>query len=384
MGADGATRCETCPMGSAETRTPTALVTGASRGIGRATAIALARAGVDVAVTARTMHEGDGIDVSDAGQGRPVPGSLDVTAREIESLARRALPVVADLLDAASLIAAVDRVLEAWGRIDILVNNAADTGPGSMVPFLELTIEQLERKLAANVVSQAVVIKAVLPSMIEAGGGVIIDVSSHVATGDPPAAVGSGGWGLAYAASKAAFHRFAPLLALELAPFGIRTHNVDPGYVETERQLVNAAALGLEGRYRGAPPSVPGAVMAWLATSPEAVALNGQTVHAQRVALERGLHPDWRLVLRGGRENRRRRTGDAGQVALPEGLLVRSGNVGVEVLVCLPAFVETECIALIDILSPPVLEASGVFTTQGGDLGNTGEDVISIVGGEAE
>jgi NAD(P)-dependent dehydrogenase (short-subunit alcohol dehydrogenase family) len=280
--------------GRDEAGTPIALVTGASRGIGRATAIALARAGVDVAITARTLHEGDGIDVSDTGQGRRLPGSLEATAAEIKSSARRALPVVADLLDGPSLTAAVQQVLDTWGRIDILVNNAVDTGPGSMVPFLDLTIEQLEGKLAANVVSQAIVIKAVLPTMIEAGGGIIIDVSSHVATGDPPAPVGSGGWGLAYAASKAAFHRFAPILALELAEFGIRTHNVDPGYVETERQKVNAAALGLEGHYRGAPPSVPAAVIAWLATSPEAAALNGQTVHAQRVALERALHPDWR------------------------------------------------------------------------------------------
>ena len=242
---------------SAPGASPIVLVTGASRGIGRATAIALARAGLDVAITARTLHEGDGVDESDTGAGRRVPGSLDTTAKEVEDCGRRALPIVADLLDPTSLTSAAERVLAIWGRIDVLVNNAVDTGPGSMVPFLDLTIEQLERKLFANVVSQAVLIKAVLPSMIDAGSGVIIDVSSHVAMGDPTAPVGSGGWGLAYAASKAAFHRFAPILGLELAGHGIRIHNVDPGYVETERQQVNAAALGLAGRYRGAPPSVP-------------------------------------------------------------------------------------------------------------------------------
>lgn len=249
-----------------------------------------------MAVTARTLHEGDGVDESDAGGGRALPGSLDTTAAEVEARGRRALPLVADLHDRASLTGAVDTVLEAWGRVDVLVNNAVDTGPGSMVPFAELTVEQLERKLMANVVAQAVVVKAVLPAMLAAGGGVIVDVSSHVATGDPAAPVGRGGWGLAYAASKAAFHRFAPILATELGDRGIRIYNVDPGYVETERQLVNASRLGLEGRYRGAPPSVPGAVIAWLATSPDAVSAlaNGQVVLAQRVALERGLHPDWR------------------------------------------------------------------------------------------
>ncbi len=274
--------------------TDVAFVTGASRGIGRATAIALARSGFDVALTARTVHEGDGIDESDTGAGRRLPGSLDDTAAEIEALGRRALPVVADLHDSASLTAAVTRALEEWGRIDVLVNNAVDTGPGSMVRFVDLTVEQLERKLLANVVAQAVVIKAALPAMMAAGSGVIIDVSSHVATGDPTAPVGSGGWGLAYAASKAAFHRFAPILAVELTDCGIRIHNVDPGYVETERQIVNASALGLEGRYPGAPPSVPAAVIAWLATAPEAQALNGQTILAQRFAREHGLHADWR------------------------------------------------------------------------------------------
>jgi NAD(P)-dependent dehydrogenase (short-subunit alcohol dehydrogenase family) len=273
---------------------PTAFVTGASRGIGRATAVALALAGFDVAITARTVHEGDGVDESDTGSGRVIPGSLDSTSAEIRAAGRRVIAVPADLHDASSLEAAVNRVLEDWGRIDVLVNNAVDTGPGSMVPFVDLTIDQLERKLFANCVAQAVVIKAVLPAMFAAGNGVIIDVSSHVATGDPIEPVGSGGWGLAYAASKAAFHRFAPILAVELAERGIRIHNVDPGYVETERQMINAAALGLEGRYPGAPPSVPAAVIAWLATAPEAHELNGQTVQAQRLALRHALHPDWR------------------------------------------------------------------------------------------
>ena len=274
----------------------TALVTGASRGIGRAAAVALARAGVDVAVTARTRREGEGTDESDTGGGRPIPGSLETTAAEITAAGRRVMAVVADLHDHDSLVAAVEHVRDEWGRLDVLVNNAVDTGPGSMVPFADLTVGQLERKLMANVVAQAVILKAAVPLMASGGGGVVVDVSSHVATGDPTAPVGEGGWGLAYAASKAAFHRFAPILALELAGQGIRIYNLDPGYVETERQLANAAALGLAGRYRGAPPSVPGAVIAWLATSPEAEdgIASGATVVAQRVALERGLHPDWR------------------------------------------------------------------------------------------
>jgi NAD(P)-dependent dehydrogenase (short-subunit alcohol dehydrogenase family) len=94
--------------------------------------------------------------------------------------------------------------------------------------------------------------------------------------------------------SKGALHRMAGILAVELGPRGICAFNVEPGYVLTERMAVNQAELGFEGVYRGAPPSVPAAVVAWLASSAEARELNGTTVTAQKFALERGLHPDWR------------------------------------------------------------------------------------------
>lgn len=269
-------------------------MTGASRGIGKATALAFADAGFDVAVTARTRRAGEGRDDSDAGDGRALPGSLEETAEEVGRRGRRCLVLAADLHDFESLETAAGRLLATWGVPDVLVNNAVDTGPGSMVPFEELTVDQLERKLRANVVAQLVLTKALLGPMLEAGGGTVVNVSSHVATGDPPAPVGRGGWGLGYAASKAAFHRFAPILAVELGERGLRCFNLDPGYVETERQLVNAAALGLEGRYPGAPPSVPASVIVWLATHPEAADLNGQTVIAQRFAREHATHPDWR------------------------------------------------------------------------------------------
>jgi NAD(P)-dependent dehydrogenase (short-subunit alcohol dehydrogenase family) len=162
-----------------------------------------------------------------------------------------------------------------------------------MVPIIDLSVAQLEAKLAANSVAPFVLIQAVLAGMLERGGGTIIDVTSHTATADPPGPVGKGGWGVAYAASKAAAHRFAPLLAVELGDRGIRAYNLDPGYVETERQVVNAAALGLVGHYTGAPPSVPAAAMVWMVDHPEALE-NGQTVRAQKLALVEGLHPDWR------------------------------------------------------------------------------------------
>ena len=270
----------------------TAVVTGASRGIGKASAVALAEAGFDVAFTARTVHEGEGVDDSDKG-GRTVPGSLDTTAALVEAAGRRALPIAMDLMDRASIVAAADRVYDAWGRIDVLVNNAVHTGPGSMVRFEETSIETIETKLQANAVNQVVLIKAVLPRMVEAGGGRIVNMTSAVAINDPTAPAGEGGWGSAYAMSKGAFHRLAGIIAVEYRDRGIEIFNVEPGYVVTERMEINAKALGLEGAYPGAPPSVPATVVAWLASSPEAAELNGQTVLAQKVAKDRGLHPRW-------------------------------------------------------------------------------------------
>jgi NAD(P)-dependent dehydrogenase (short-subunit alcohol dehydrogenase family) len=269
------------------------LVTGATRGIGKATALALAASGWDVAITGRTLREGEGRDDSDTGEGRVLPGSLESTAELVRASGRLALPLVADLHDRKALRGVVGQVEAEWGGVDLLVNNAVDTTAGSMVPILELTVEQLETKLSANVIAGLVLIQAVLPGMLERGGGTIVDVTSHTATADPPGPVGEGGWGVAYAASKAAFHRFAPMLAVELGSRGINAYNLDPGYVDTERQQVNADALGLTGHYIGAPASVPAATIAWLVDHPEALE-NGQTVKGLKTALTLGLHPDWR------------------------------------------------------------------------------------------
>ncbi len=266
-------------------------MTGASRGIGKASALALADAGFDVAVTARTVHEGDGVDDSDTA-GRAMPGSLDTTTALIEERGARALALPMDLLDRESLVAVVETLIGEWGHLDVLVNNAVHTGPGSMLRFEDTSIEMIETKLAANVVSQVVVIKAALPHMLARGQGTIVNVTSAVAITDPPAPAGEGGWGAAYAMSKGAFHRLVGILAVEYPQ--LRFYNVEPGYVVTERMEVNAKALGLDGVYPGAPPSVPASVIAWLAASPDAAELSGQTVSAQRFARTHELHPEWR------------------------------------------------------------------------------------------
>jgi len=271
-----------------------ALVTGASRGIGRACAHALADAGFAVAITARTMREGTGVDDSDAGAGTTIEGSLERTAAEIEQRGAKALPLVADLTDHESLRAAVAATLAEFGRLDVLVLNAVHTGAGSMLRLLDTDPAAVTTKLQANAVAQLVLVQAALPAMLQRGGGRVIGITSYAATHDPKAPVGEGGWGYAYAASKAAFHRLAGHLAVEHGRDGIVAVNVDPGHVVTERMRANSARLGLEGHYAGAPPSAPAAAVAWLADAAEAVELNGQTVNGLKLVLDRGLHPDWR------------------------------------------------------------------------------------------
>ena len=166
----------------------------------------------------------------------------------------------------------------------MLVNNAVHTGAGSMDHFLDLTVELLETKLEANVVAQFVLAKLVIPSMLERGDGTIINITSAVAISDPPAPAGQGrmGHGLRDVEGRFPSHGGHPR-GRAWPDRGIRAFNVEPGYVLTERMAVNQAELGFEGVYRGAPPSVPASVVTWLASSPEAEALNGTTVERAAV-----------------------------------------------------------------------------------------------------
>jgi len=272
-----------------------ALVTGASRGIGKAIAIHLARAGFDVAITARTVREGEQREHSSTvhrSDTSPLPGSLESTAALLEEAGARALIVPADLLDRASLGAAVATVLERWGALDVLVNNARYIGPGHMDRLVDTPIELLDKHIEANAIAPVVLIKHVLPSMLARGRGTIINVSSGAGLSDPPAPAGQGGWGLGYGFSKAAAYRIAGLIAVELGDRGIRAYNLEPGFVATERMAQDMAVFGFDAA-RGIPADVPGAVCAWLVTDPAAAEPNGRTVNAPEVCAELALLPGW-------------------------------------------------------------------------------------------
>ncbi len=157
-----------------------AFVTGASRGIGKACAVHLARSGFDVAVTARTVQDGEAREHSSTvhrSDTRPLPGSLTSTADEIRAAGREALVVPADLLDRASLGAAAATVLERWGPIEVLVNNGRYIGPGHMDRFLATPTELLDKHLDANVMAPLVLARLVLPSMIDNRSGLIANVT---------------------------------------------------------------------------------------------------------------------------------------------------------------------------------------------------------------
>jgi NAD(P)-dependent dehydrogenase (short-subunit alcohol dehydrogenase family) len=271
-----------------------AFVTGASRGIGKAVAVELAGAGFDVAITARTVNSGEQREHSSTISSTdvtPLPGSLSETAALIRDAGQEALAVPADLLDRASLGAAVATVLGRWERIDLVVHNGRYIGPGHMDRFLDTPIELLERQLEANVMAPLVLNRLILPSMIEHGGGTVIDITSASGYGDPTKPAGDGGWGMGYGISKGAFQRIAGFLAVELGDQGIRCFNVQPGLIATERIGQDMAKFGISNQ--GAPPEVVARVVGWLATDDEASAFNGRTVEAQWFCHDRKLLDGW-------------------------------------------------------------------------------------------
>jgi NAD(P)-dependent dehydrogenase (short-subunit alcohol dehydrogenase family) len=274
---------------------PTALVTGASRGIGKAIAVHLARAGYDVAVAARTVQEGESREHSSTlrySDTSPLPGSLTTTASLVEAEGARSLTVALDLTDRTSVIAAAGTVRSAWGPLDVLVNNGRYIGPGHMDRFADTPLELLELQLEANVVSPLLLIKQFLPDMIERGAGTIVNITSGAAYLDPLQPAGEGGWGMGYGLSKGSFHRVAGVLAVELGSQGIHAYNVQPGFIATERMAQDMGGFGFDAS-RGAPPEVVGAVVRWLLTDPSAMEPNGRNLEAQDVCRELGLLPGW-------------------------------------------------------------------------------------------
>lgn len=183
-----------------------AIITGGGRGIGKAIALAFARAGADVAVVSRTRLE------------------LEAVASEIHELGRRALVVVADISDPADVSRIVRDTLSEFGQIDILVNNAAVTAPK---PVIETPLEDWSRIINVNLTGVFLCAQAVLKPMIDRQEGKIINISSGSgARGSPGNA--------AYSASKGGVIAFTQALAGEVRELGIQVNVICPGPIKTE------------------------------------------------------------------------------------------------------------------------------------------------------
>lgn len=267
----------------------TALVTGASRGIGKGIAVALARAGYDVAITARTVNEGDPSSIAPE-TGLALPGSLATTAEEVESFGVRAVSVRLDLLELDTLAGAVDAVIAGLGgRLDVLVNNAIYVGEGNDRLFAECSPDNLVNRVTGNITAQLLITQRAVQHMLEAGGGTVCNITSAAGQTTPSAPVGSGGWPLAYSVTKAGFHRIADMLVVEYGDRGIRAFNVNPGYVATERVVAAGDQLEFVAKH-GFTPDVIGTAIAHLIDDPTVA--NGSYVQALDAARSLGLVPE--------------------------------------------------------------------------------------------
>ncbi|WP_425404912.1 glucose 1-dehydrogenase [Hwanghaeella sp.] len=183
-----------------------ALVTGASSGLGKRFAVTLADAGADVVLAARRTDR------------------LEALAKEIEALGRTAHVVAMDVVDTASIEAAVNEAVEKAGKIDILVNNA---GVAVTEPALEQSEENWDFVVDTNLKGAFFVAQAVAKKMAETGGGSIINIASILAERVLKQLV-------SYAAAKAGLVQATKAMALEWSRYGIRVNAIAPGYIITE------------------------------------------------------------------------------------------------------------------------------------------------------
>ncbi len=184
-----------------------ALITGGSRGIGRATALLFAEAGADVAISYASNEK-----------------AAEDVVREVKSRGRRALAYRAEMSSRDAIDRMVQDILARWGELDTLVNNA---GIWTFLEMGKMEAGVYHETIAVNVDGVFFGINAVVPSMKDHGRGWIVNVTST-------AGVRGEAYHSHYAASKGALHSLTKSLAVELAPHGIRVNAVAPGWVDTD------------------------------------------------------------------------------------------------------------------------------------------------------
>lgn len=206
-----------------------AIITGASRGIGRAISLKFARQGMAVALTARDQK------------------NLEAVAKEIVSNGGfDPLIISADLRDFTNITQISQRVMEKWGRIDVLVNNA---GLGYLKPFLEISAAEFQEMLEVNVRAVFFLTQQVLPIMIERKSGMIINIASLAAKNGFKLGTG-------YAATKWALRGFAQCLLQEVREHDIRVVTIFPGSVDTGFGAGGQSPTGTPGKNKILPEDI--------------------------------------------------------------------------------------------------------------------------------
>ncbi len=254
---------------------PVVFITGASRGIGAATAEVFGRAGWRVAIAARTHADSQPLAHQlRRPDGQLLAGSLATTAAAVRASGAEVFAHAMDLMQPDSMDTALDATLAHFGRIDLLINNAVYQDREINAMLLALGDEALQRTLIGNVVAPFHLVRRLLPTLLKQGGGQIINVCSGAGQNDPPVAANQGGWGFAYGASKAGLARLAGCINREHGAQGVRAFSVNPGLVTTEAV---SATLGEDGalaqRYGAVAPRAIAASLLWLATDPGAAVL---------------------------------------------------------------------------------------------------------------
>lgn len=234
-----------------------ALITGASRGLGRALAVEFARQGASIVINSRRASADDLVE----------------TEKMVRALNAPLLRVVADVSQRADVERLAGEALAQFGRIDILVNNASTLGPTPM-PFLADTpIEEFDAVMQTNVRGPFMLTRALIGQMLARNTGSIINVSSDAGV------VGYKTWG-AYGVSKAALDQLTRIWAAELNGTGVRINSVDPGDMDT---AMKRASEPTGDASQWAKPETVTPVFVYLA-SDEAAHVNGERFLAQEFA----------------------------------------------------------------------------------------------------
>lgn len=245
-----------------------AVVTGASRGVGKGIALGLGEAGATVYVTGRSVSRGS------------LPGTIGETAEEVTALGGRGIAAACDHGDDAQVAELFARVNRERGRVDILVNNAFAVPDGKLVaPFWELPIEQWDVMHRVGLRSHYVAAWHAAPLMIAQKRGLIVNVSSF---GAKIQAVN-----VAYGVGKAGVDRMTRDMGRELSSHSVTVVSLWPGVVKTERLLAEPDRLGFDAT-NGESPTLSGRAVAAIAADPERLAKTGKPLVVAELAVEYG------------------------------------------------------------------------------------------------